>query len=81
MFLDIMELVVIMIEDFVRVADTKDIPQSQMMEVHVDGQNICIANVDGKYYAISNICTHEGGPLADGKLDGYHVECPWHNSI
>ncbi len=75
-----MELVVNMIEDFVRVAYTKDIPHSQMIEVQVDGQNICLANIDGKYYAIGNICTHEGGPLADGKLEGYHVECPWHSS-
>src|SRR5687767_5125104 len=67
-------------EGFIRVADTKDIPISQMKEVQVDGESVCIADVDGKYYAISNICTHEGGPLADGTLNGYEVECPWHNS-
>ena len=67
-------------EGFIRVADTQEIPPSKMKEVQVDGENVCIANVDGKYYAIGNICTHEGGPLADGTLDGYNVECPWHNS-
>ena len=67
-------------EGFIRVADTKDIAPSQMKEVQVDGESVCIANVDGKYYAIGSICTHEGGPLADGTLDGYEVECPWHNS-
>jgi glycine betaine catabolism B len=66
--------------DFVRVAETKDIQTSQMKEVQINGENICIANVEGKYYAIGNVCTHEGGPLADGKLDGYEVECPWHQS-
>ncbi len=65
---------------FVRVADTKDIQPSQMKEVQFEGESICIVNVEGKYYAIGNICTHEGGPLADGTLDGYEVECPWHNS-
>ena len=69
-----------MSEEFVKVADTKDIPPSQMKEVEVNGENICIANVEGKYYAIGSICTHEGGPLADGTLEGYEVECPWHNS-
>ena len=69
-----------MSEDFIKVADTKDIPPSQMKEVQVDGENICIANVDGKYYAIGSICTHEGGPLAEGTLDRYEVECPWHGS-
>jgi ferredoxin-NADP reductase/nitrite reductase/ring-hydroxylating ferredoxin subunit len=67
-------------EDFVKVANTKDIRPSQMKEVEVNGQNVCVVNVEGKYYAIGSICTHEGGPLADGTLEGYEVECPWHNS-
>src|SRR5919202_4972622 len=67
-------------KDFVKVAETKDIQTSQMKEVQIDGQDVCIANVDGKYYAIGNVCTHEGGPLADGVLEGYEVECPWHQS-
>src|SRR5919202_1102079 len=67
-------------DDFVKVAETKDIQTSQMKEVQIDSEDVCIANVDGKYYAIGNVCTHEGGPLADGVLDGYEVECPWHQS-
>jgi ferredoxin-NADP reductase/nitrite reductase/ring-hydroxylating ferredoxin subunit len=75
-----MKMVFRLSDDFVRVADTKDIQPSQMKEVKVDGENICVVNVGGKYYAIGNICTHEGGPLANGKLQGYNVECPWHGS-
>src|SRR5919198_4546149 len=67
-------------DDSVKVAETKDIQTSQMKEVQVDGEDICVANIDGKYYAIGNVCTHEGGPLADGRLEGYEVECPWHQS-
>jgi glycine betaine catabolism B len=67
-------------DGFVRVANTKDIQPSQMKEVQVEGQAVCLANVNGKYYAIGNVCTHEGGPLADGTLDGFEVECPWHGS-
>src|SRR5919202_6642957 len=67
-------------KDFVKVAETKDIQPSQMKEVQIDSEDVCIANVDGKYYAIGNVCTHEGGPLADGVLEGYEVECPWHQS-
>ena len=67
-------------EDFVKVADTKDIQPSQMKEVEVNGEKACLANVEGKYYAIGNICTHLGGPLAQGKLEGYEVQCPWHGS-
>ena len=52
--------------DFVKVANTDEILPSQMKEVEVDGQSILISNVNGKYYAIGSICTHEGGPLVDG---------------
>ena len=66
--------------DFVKVAETKDIQPSQMKAVEVDGQKVCVANVEGKYYAIGNVCTHVGGPLDEGILEGYEVECPWHGS-
>ncbi|TLX88626.1 MAG: Rieske 2Fe-2S domain-containing protein [Thaumarchaeota archaeon] len=67
-------------EGFVKVAKKSDIPLSNMKELQVNGQSVCVANIDGKYFAINNICSHEGGPLADGKLQGYEVECPWHQS-
>ena len=67
-------------ENFVKVAETKDIQPSQMKAVDVNGERICVANVEGKYYAIGNVCTHMGGPLAEGKLKGFEVECPWHSS-
>ena len=41
---------------------------------------MCLANVEGKYYAIGNVCTHLGGPLAEGKLEDYEVQCLWHGS-
>jgi ferredoxin-NADP reductase/nitrite reductase/ring-hydroxylating ferredoxin subunit len=75
-----MKMVFILSEDFVKVADIKDIQPSHMKEVQVDSENICVVNIEGKYYAIGSICTHEGGPLADGTLEGYEVECPWHGS-
>jgi nitrite reductase/ring-hydroxylating ferredoxin subunit len=66
--------------DFIKVAETKDIRSTKMKAVEVAGENICLINVEGKYYAIGNVCTHEGGPLAEGTLEGYEVECPWHGS-
>jgi ferredoxin-NADP reductase/nitrite reductase/ring-hydroxylating ferredoxin subunit len=75
-----MEMVFVLSEDFVKVADIKDIQRSQMKAVEVDGESICIVNIEGKYFAIGSVCTHEGGPLADGTLEGYEVECPWHGS-
>jgi ferredoxin-NADP reductase/nitrite reductase/ring-hydroxylating ferredoxin subunit len=75
-----MKMIVLSEDDFVKVSDTKDIQPSHMKEVELDGEYICLVNVEGKYYAIGNICTHEGGPLADGTIEGYEVECPWHGS-
>jgi nitrite reductase/ring-hydroxylating ferredoxin subunit len=66
--------------DYVKVAEGKDIQPSTMKAVEVNGEKICLANVEGKYYAIGNVCTHLGGPLAQGKLEGYEVQCPWHGS-
>jgi nitrite reductase/ring-hydroxylating ferredoxin subunit len=75
-----MKVVFVLNDDFVKVADTKDIQSSQMKAVEVADENIYIVNVNGEYYAIGNVCTHEGGPLADVTLEGYEVECPWHGS-
>jgi glycine betaine catabolism B len=67
-------------DEFIKVADIGDLRPSQMKQVQVGGEAVCVANIDGKYYAINNVCTHEGGPLADGTLTGFEVECPWHGS-
>ena len=66
--------------DFVKVAETKDIQPSTMKAVDLASEKVCIVNVEGNYYAIGNICTHVGGPLNEGTLEGYEVECPWHGS-
>ena len=37
--------------------------------------------VEGKIYAIDEMCTHEGGPLDEGELDGHNLKCPWHYAV
>ena len=69
-----------MSEDFVKVAESNEIPPSSMKAVDVNGEKVCIINLDGNYYAIGNVCTHMGGPLNKGTLEGFEVECPWHGS-
>lgn len=70
----------IMTDEFVRVASTSEIPSDKMKLVQYKGQPVCLANTGGKFLAIGNRCTHLGGPLAQGKLEGQTVECPWHGS-
>ena len=67
-------------EDFVKVAESKDIGPSSMKAVDVAGEKVCLISTKGNYYAIGNVCTHVGGPLDEGTLEGYEVECPWHGS-
>ena len=64
--------------EFQTVTKTSDIVPGEMKLVEVDGEEVVIANVGGDFFAFSNECTHEGGPLADGELEGHVVTCPWH---
>ncbi len=66
--------------DFVKVAETHEIPPGRMKLVDAHGQRLSVANVDGSFYAFSDECTHDGGPLSEGDLEGEIVTCPWHFS-
>jgi nitrite reductase/ring-hydroxylating ferredoxin subunit len=68
------------VSDFVRVASTNEIPEGKMRKVIVGGQQVLVVNVKGQYYAIGNVCTHLGGPLDRGILEGQEVQCPLHGS-
>jgi 3-phenylpropionate/trans-cinnamate dioxygenase ferredoxin subunit len=67
-------------DGWVKVASSSEIPPGMMKSYQVEGKDILIANVNGTYYSIDNRCTHIGGPLARGKLEGYVVQCPLHGS-
>lgn len=67
-----------MAESWARVADVQDIPQGEGRVVEVAGRALAVFNVDGQFYALDNACTHRGGPLGEGELDGAVVTCPWH---
>ncbi len=64
--------------NFIKVATTGDLSPGKAMKVEVNDEEVALFNLDGEYYAISDVCTHAGGPLSDGELDGEEVECPWH---
>ena len=65
-------------EEFIPVASTADILPGAMKCVAVDRNRVLIANVDGIFYAIGDMCGHRRAPLSAGVLDGYLVECPLH---
>jgi 3-phenylpropionate/trans-cinnamate dioxygenase ferredoxin subunit len=57
-----------------------DIAPGTTKRVIVDGSGILLCNVDGAIYAIEDVCTHDGGPLDQGTLEGETVVCPRHGA-
>jgi nitrite reductase (NADH) small subunit len=64
--------------DFVRAIAAADLAPGQCTEATVGNRSVAIYNVDGTFYATSNLCLHRGGPLGQGLLQGAEVMCPWH---
>ena len=69
-----------MSETFVPVAPLKEVPEGEARVFHVNGQSLLLCQVDGSVYAIEDICTHDDGPLGDGTLEGFAIECPRHGA-
>ena len=67
--------------EFVKVATTADIPPGKVNVYEVDGRQIAVCNVDGTFYAIDDVCTHDGGSLDQGQLEGDQIECPRHGAL
>ena len=67
--------------DFVKVARTEEVPVGTARMVEVNGKEIALFNVGGSFHAIDNTCTHVGGPLCEGEIDGAQVTCPWHGGV
>ncbi|HTJ25906.1 MAG TPA: non-heme iron oxygenase ferredoxin subunit [Candidatus Limnocylindria bacterium] len=63
------------------VAKLHDIPSGTTKRVEVDGVEVLLCNVDGEIYAVEDVCTHDGGPLDQGRLDGCRIMCPRHGAI
>lgn len=64
-----------------KVASKNDLKEGGLLRVEPNGKPIVLAMVSGKVYAMDAVCSHEGGPLEDGTLQGYELKCPWHYAI
>lgn len=65
---------------FAKAADVSEIPVGRMKRVRVGGTEVLLANMEGKFYATAAKCSHAGGDLSLGRLDGTVVTCPRHGS-
>ena len=66
--------------EMVKVANTHDVREGKAIAVEVSGDQIALFNVDGTFYAIDDVCPHQGGPLCEGEVEGTEVTCPWHGA-
>jgi len=69
------------VENWIKATDASALPAGQMLGLELAGKPVCLYNVDGRFYATSNICTHAFTFLSDGFLDGKLIECPLHAGI
>ena len=68
------------VERYVAVARVGDVPEGGVKVVRIEDQAIAVFLIDGKYYALDDVCTHDGGPLAEGAIEGMQIECPRHGA-
>lgn len=67
-------------DGFVTVATRGEIPEGGVKVTYIDGVAVAVFHVEGEYFAMEDVCTHDGGPLAEGPLEGHVIECPRHGA-
>ena len=66
--------------EYVRVARVEDIPPGQRIWHDFDYETVIVLNVDGEFYCIADLCSHDDGPLGDGPVEGFSIQCPRHGA-
>lgn len=66
--------------EWVTVAAAGELAPGASKVVDVDGTTVAVFNINGEYFAIEDVCTHDGGELASGELDGDQIVCPRHGA-
>ncbi|MBI3859592.1 MAG: Rieske (2Fe-2S) protein [Thaumarchaeota archaeon] len=67
-------------DGFEKIADVSEIQPGAIKVAKVAGSEVWVANIEGAFFAHPNKCTHAGGPVGKGKLNGPVIQCPWHGS-
>ena len=68
-------------QGFVAVARVSELAAGEMKFAAVDGQRIVVANVEGRFYALRDVCGHRNAPFSRGRLVGHLIECPLHFAL
>ena len=65
---------------FFKVVATDEIPENERLFIEINGIPIVIYTLDGKYYATGDKCSHDNGPIGEGRLEGFEIICPRHGA-
>ena len=65
---------------FVKVGRADEIVPGEKKIFEADGIMVVVVNLDGEYFCVEDVCTHDGGPLGEGQLDDSQLVCPRHGS-
>jgi 3-phenylpropionate/trans-cinnamate dioxygenase ferredoxin subunit len=63
------------------IAKRSEVQPGTTKRVEIDGVEVLLCNVDGTLYAVEDVCTHDGGPLDQGELEGCRIMCPRHGAM
>ena len=55
-----------------------DLHERNLVKIEINDKSLVPTNINGKFYAMDSVCSHEGGPLEEGTLEDYTLTCPWH---
>ena len=66
--------------EFVKVARVGDIAPGERLWLEFEEETVVLFNIDGRFFCIADVCTHDGGPLEDGVVEDHAVECPRHGA-
>ena len=67
--------------EYVKIGKVGEVAPGQAKLIEVNGREIALFNIAGAFHALDNSCTHVGGPLCEGEIDGAEVTCPWHGAV
>ena len=66
---------------FVKVGTVSEVPPGTAKVYEVGDRAVAVCNVDGDFYAVDDVCSHDEGSLDQGELQGYDIECPRHGAM
>jgi 3-phenylpropionate/trans-cinnamate dioxygenase ferredoxin subunit len=66
--------------EFIAVGTVEELKGGERLFIEIDGKSIVILNIEGDYYAIADVCSHDDGPVGEGNIEGYEIICPRHGA-